>query len=178
MPYQLVSLVSRKPGLTLPEFRHHMETHMVPLMRSICGPLAPTTWIRRYIAHSATDAQRKPGPLGLPNLLIGNKEDVGWDAMSEMTFQDELHLQQYFARINEDGPAERLLEEEGKFSDIQKLKLMVVESFGEGEGVKGLVDEMGRLGWSSGSADCGDVCWKDDVGKADGGRVEKEGQKT
>lgn len=129
MPYAFVQLVSRKEGLTLAEFKDHFENKFAPLMKEICGPLFPLTWVRRYIAQEANEEQKKPGPMGLPALLIGRHEDIGWDSFSEMTFQDELHFQQYFALINEQEPAEKLLAEEKKFSDINKLKFIVMESW-------------------------------------------------
>jgi hypothetical protein len=129
MPCTLVTLISRKEGMTLAEFKEHMESRFVPLMKEVCGPLHPVTWTRRYIAHTANDEQRKEGPLGLPAFLIGHDQDIGWDSFSEMTFQDELHLQQYFALINEEEPAEKLLAEEAKFSDTQKLKFILMEAW-------------------------------------------------
>lgn len=126
--YVFVQLASRKEGLTLTQFKRHHEDVWVPLVKEVCGHLFPLTWTRRYLAESEHEAQRKPGAAGLPALLIGNKEDVGWDCLSEMTFSDELHFQQFFARINEIETGQRLLEEERKFSDSSKLKFIVMEA--------------------------------------------------
>jgi hypothetical protein len=73
--------------------------------------------------------QKKPGSLGLPALLVGLREEIGWDCLSEMTFHDELHFNQYFALINEETPAERLMHEERLFSDITKLKFIIMEAW-------------------------------------------------
>ncbi|KAF2019248.1 hypothetical protein BU24DRAFT_115377 [Aaosphaeria arxii CBS 175.79] len=123
-----VQLVSRKEGLTLQEFKRHQEEIFVPLVKRVCGDLFPVSWTRRYLAESEHEAQRKPGALGLPRLLVGRKEDVGWDCLGEMRFSDELHFQQFFALVNEKGPAEALLDEESRFSDVTKLKFIVMES--------------------------------------------------
>lgn len=129
MPYAFVQLISRKEGTTLPVFKDHMENKFAPLMKRLTGPLFPLTWVRRYIAWEGTDEQRKEGHLGLPALLIGRHEEIGWDCISEMTFQDELHFQQYFALVNEEGPAEQLLAAEREFSDINKLKFIIMEAW-------------------------------------------------
>jgi hypothetical protein len=133
MPCVLVIFVTRKEGISFPEFKRIMEEEMVPIYNDITGELRPIKWIRRYIAHSEGEEHRKEGPLGLPALLVGQQQDIGWDCFCEMFFKDELHLQQYFAMINEEGPAERLLEAESRCSDIHKMKMILMESFSEGE---------------------------------------------
>lgn len=129
----LVYFVVKKPHLTHTQFKTIMETEMVPLFNSVTGPLKPIKWTRRYIAHAEGESQKKDGPLGLPALLVGHKEDIGWDCFCEMFFKDELHLQQYFAFVNEEEPARKLLEAEGKCSQIEKMRMVIMESFSEGE---------------------------------------------
>ena len=43
-----------------------------------------------------------------------------------MTFRDELHLQQFFAKVNEPEAAARIQEDEARFSDSAKLKFIVL----------------------------------------------------
>lgn len=129
MPYAFIQLVSRKEGMSVTDFKDRFENVFAPLMKEICGPVFPLKWVRRYIAHSDIDDLNKPGPLGLPSLLVGRREEIGWDCLGEMTFQDELHFQQYFARVNEEGPAERLLAAEKTFSDINKLKFLIMDAY-------------------------------------------------
>jgi hypothetical protein len=129
----LVYFVTKREDLTVPEFKRIMEEEMVPIFNQVTGELRPLKWTRRYIAHSDTDQQRKAGPLGLPALLVGHREDIGWDCFCEMFFKDELHLQQYFAYCNEEEPAEKLLAAESRCSQINKMKMMLMESYSEEE---------------------------------------------
>jgi hypothetical protein len=50
------------------------------------------------------------------------------DALVESTFEDELHLQQFMAFINESEAAEELMECETSFSDSSKLRIIVMEN--------------------------------------------------
>lgn len=129
----LVYFVTKKEELSHSEFKRIFEEEMVPLFNEITGDLRPIKWTRRYIAHSEGEEQKKAGPLGLPALLVGQKEDIGWDCFAEMFFKDELHLQQYFAYCNEEEPAAKLLAAEGRCSQIHKMKMVIMESFSEEE---------------------------------------------
>lgn len=46
----------------------------------------------------------------------------------EATFEDDLHLQQFMAFINESEAAEELMECETSFSDSSKLRIIVMEN--------------------------------------------------
>lgn len=125
----LILLFSKKEGLSFSEFKRRIEEDWVPTLEKVTGPLFPLTYVRRYIARKDNDAIRnQDGPLGLPSLMIGREEDLLFDCLIEATYEDNLHMMQFFSLINEEGPANKLLECEETFSDINKLKIIIMEN--------------------------------------------------
>lgn len=53
MPYIVILLIHRKPGLTAAEFRHHYEKTHVPLIKSLSGSLILLSHTRRYAQPSS-----------------------------------------------------------------------------------------------------------------------------
>ncbi|KAL1606425.1 hypothetical protein SLS60_003829 [Paraconiothyrium brasiliense] len=129
MVQALICLFSKRDDLTFNEFKDAMENRFVPLLEKLTGPLFPLTYSRRYIAADGNARERhRAGPLGLPSLIVGEAESITWDALVESTFEDELHLQQFMAFINESEAAEELMECESSFSDSGKLRIIVMEN--------------------------------------------------
>ena len=129
MVYAMIVLFSKNESVTFAQFKSILETKWVPLLEEVSGPLFPLTYVRRYVADEGNEQQRRrEGPLGLPALMIGREEQVPWDCLVEATFEDDLHLQQFFALMNEKEPAEKLLECEKTFSDIHKLRVIAMEN--------------------------------------------------
>ncbi|PVH93739.1 hypothetical protein DM02DRAFT_619094 [Periconia macrospinosa] len=125
----LILLFSKKEGLSFAEFKRKIEEEWVPTLEKVTGPLFPLTYVRRYIARKDNDAVRdQDGPLGLPSLMIGREEDLLFDCLIEATYEDNLHMMQFFSLINEEEPANKLLECEATFSDINKLKIIIMEN--------------------------------------------------
>lgn len=136
-PFILATVATRKEGLTREQFRNHNETIYAPLLQKLAGKTHPLTWTRRYHVDD------KEGPLGVPRLLIGTDDGMDWDCFGEMvclsayghfnpmlmsydqTFADELHVQQFITFMHSEL-AEPVLEEEGKFADPEKTKLLVM----------------------------------------------------
>lgn len=129
MVYALVALFSRRDDLTHDEFKRLFEGNFIPLLERVSGPLFPVTYSRRYIAHHSNDEQRKKkGALGLDTLVIGKEEDVPWDCIADMTFEDDLHMNQFLNFINEQGPGEQIMACEATFSDTNKLRIIMMEN--------------------------------------------------
>ena len=129
MVYALVALFSRREDLTHDEFKRIFEGNFIPLLERVSGPLFPLTYSRRYIAHHSNDEQRKKkGALGLDTLVIGKEEDVPWDCIADMTFEDDLHMNQFLNFINEEGPGEQIMSCEATFSDTNKLRIIMMEN--------------------------------------------------
>lgn len=129
MVYALVALFSRREDLTHDEFKCLFEGTFIPLLERVSGPLFPLTYSRRYIAHHSNDEQRKKkGALGLDAIVIGKEEDVPWDCIADMTFEDDLHMNQFLNFINEEGPGDQIMACEATFSDTSKLRIIMMEN--------------------------------------------------
>jgi hypothetical protein len=63
-----------------------------------------------------------------PVLLVGEPKDLDWDAMSEMIFRDELHVQQCLAIMNEAG-GERIKDDEDMFAIAEKTRAVIVSEY-------------------------------------------------
>ncbi|KAF1962311.1 hypothetical protein CC80DRAFT_158852 [Byssothecium circinans] len=125
----IIILFCRKPDVSFRDFKNILENDWMPCLEKVCGPLFPLTYVRRYIAHKDNDRVREQdGPVGLPSLMIGREEDLLFDCLVEATFEDNLHMLQWFNLINEEEPAQKLLECESTFSDINKLKVIIMEN--------------------------------------------------
>lgn len=135
-PFVLVTLATRKEGVTLEQFRHHNETVYAPLVKKVLGKVHPLAWMRRY------HVEEGEGPKGVPRFIIGADDGLTWDCWGEMvcalvqqdeqdadhlpqTFADELHCQQFLTFLHSEE-AEPVLEEEGKFADPEKTRLFVM----------------------------------------------------
>lgn len=117
-PYVLATYASRKPGFTREQFRIYNEQIYGPLVKKTFGNAYPLTWIRQY---HVDDAEL---PTGISRILVG-ADDQEWDCYGVMTFADELHLQQFMAFMHSDEAAP-VLEEELKFADPAKTKLIIM----------------------------------------------------
>lgn len=125
----IIVLFCRKKDIPFVEFKRRLENDWMPCLEKVCGPVFPLTYVRRYIAHKDNDTVRaQDGPVGLPSLMIGREEDLLFDCLVEATFEDNLHMLQWFNLINEEEPAAKLLECECTFSDINKLKVIIMEN--------------------------------------------------
>ena len=72
-PFILATVATRKEGITREQFRYHNETHYAPLLREVAGAAHPLTWTRRYHVEDGE------GPAGVPRVLIGSDDALGWD---------------------------------------------------------------------------------------------------
>jgi hypothetical protein len=119
-PFILTTVASRKENITRAEFQRHNEEIYAPLLKKVAGKLHPLVWTRRY------HVDESECPIGIPRVLIGGDDGLDWDCLGEMTFEDELHLQQFIAFMHSDA-AVPMLEEEDKFADPGKTKLIVMK---------------------------------------------------
>lgn len=86
-----------------------MESTHVPLVAEVMGAHYPITFTRRYVERvgsgagdrlGAPAASRKNAEPTAPVLLVGSPSEHNWDMQGELTFRDELHLQQCFTLLN------------------------------------------------------------------------------
>ncbi|KAJ4357027.1 hypothetical protein N0V95_002833 [Ascochyta clinopodiicola] len=125
---------TRRPDFTPGEFREHMETKYLPIVKDVMGLHMPITTTLRYVERcssgfgdrmGATLASKYKNTPDAPVLLVGYPKDLGWDAMVEMSFEDDLHLMQGYAATNSaEGQRIRDAEEEFTVPDAMKVVLM------------------------------------------------------
>jgi hypothetical protein len=122
-PFILTTIAVRREDVTPAEFQRHNEEFYVPLMQKLAGKVHPLKWVRRYHVDDSEI------PLGMPRVMLGGEEClnwVDWTCFGEMTFEDELHCQQFLAFIQSDD-AVPLVEEEEKFVDAEKTKVILMK---------------------------------------------------
>jgi hypothetical protein len=127
MPYTILLVAYRKPGVSPAEFESHYESSHVPILQSIAGSVFPNSHTRRYIhrvqgiADGGADNTDHPA-----TVLIGEQADFEYDAIAELVFDDEAAFHAFSARISESEAAERIARDEDLFLDRAKVKVVVV----------------------------------------------------
>lgn len=134
MPLSVMVFYTRRPDVTPDQFRERMENVHVPIIRDVMGEHYPTCYTLRYVVRvdsgagdrlGANTASKKRAPPDAPVVLVGSPSDLGWDAMGEMVFRDELHVQQGLGTINSpDG--QRVKEDEEVFTLTDKLRVVLM----------------------------------------------------
>lgn len=72
--YKVLLFMKRRPGMTREEFREYYEQHHVPLALKYASGLKQ--YVRRYLEPK-------------PRLETGDGEDLGYDVITELWFDDE-----------------------------------------------------------------------------------------
>lgn len=117
-PYTVLIFAYRKPGISPAEFKSHYESSHVPLVESIAGSLFPKSHTRHYI-------QRADGADHPATVLVGSQADFGYDAIAELIFDNEAAFQAFFARVTEPKAAEKIAQDEDKFLDRARMKVVI-----------------------------------------------------
>ncbi|KAF1835917.1 hypothetical protein BDW02DRAFT_567529 [Decorospora gaudefroyi] len=134
MTFSVLVFYTRRPDVTPERFQTYMEETHVPLFKKVLGPHYPLSYNMRYVVRvssgagdrlgATTSAKGRADP-DAPVVLVGSTKDVEWDALGEMVFRDELHVQQAFAMMN--SPAgEQVQDDEGEFTVPDKLRLLLM----------------------------------------------------
>lgn len=106
----------------------------MPLIKDVMEPHFPLTYTLRYVVRvdsGAGDrlglptASKKRASPDAPVVLVGSPSDLEWDAMGEMVFRDELHVQQGLATINNPN-GQRVKEDEEVFTIPDKLRVVLM----------------------------------------------------
>lgn len=134
MSLTILMFYTRRSDFTPAEFREHMESKYIPVVNEVMSPHVPKTTTLRYVERcgsgagdrlGATLAAKHRNDPNAPVLLVGYPKDLGWDAMVEMSFEDDLHLMQGYAATNlAGGQRLRDVEEEFTVPDAMKVVLM------------------------------------------------------
>ncbi|KAF2473499.1 uncharacterized protein BDR25DRAFT_387791 [Lindgomyces ingoldianus] len=135
MPFTLVLLVARKPGLSLSAFKHHWEAKHLPLLKSLVGLDFPLSHTRHYL-------DRDPELAMTPaNILFGTQEDFNFDAIAVFTFIDRAHWERFWEKVSRKEAKQLLTEDDEKFQDKEKLKAVFIGD------TKATGRDGGAVGW-------------------------------
>ncbi|KAF1927001.1 uncharacterized protein M421DRAFT_6558 [Didymella exigua CBS 183.55] len=126
---------TRRPDFTPAQFREYMESKYIPIIKEVFGPLAPVLTTVRYVERcgsgfgdrlGATLASKHRNDENAPVVLVGYPKDLGWDAMVEMSFKDDLHLMQCYAASNS-AEAQRMKDAEEEFTIPEVMKVVLMD---------------------------------------------------
>jgi hypothetical protein len=108
MPYNILIFVTRKSGISHVEFKKHYETTYMPLLQFYGGEHFPNSHKRHYLQFNENDE---------PTVVQGNKAAFDFDAIAEVSFLAVLKVEEASKTLRMD---------EEKFSDREKMKIVVV----------------------------------------------------
>ncbi|KAL4877840.1 EthD domain-containing protein [Aspergillus karnatakaensis] len=131
MPIKALILSSRKPGLSLEEFRTHYEEH-VQLIKSLAGDTFPLSHRRTYLARTTVNTPTGDGPgrnALIPAIVVrGEQSDFDFDATAELTFADQDAADKFMERMGQRENAQKLLEDEEKFLNRERVAIVMIRS--------------------------------------------------
>jgi uncharacterized protein (TIGR02118 family) len=98
--WKILLLMKRKPGLSMAEFRDYYENHHVPRCRPYMSGIV--RYFRRYLEPQ-------------PHAESGTCEELPYDVISEMWFDDEETFKGTLAYITTTVMPDAVVEDEAKF---------------------------------------------------------------
>jgi hypothetical protein len=122
-------LVYRKPSINPEEFREHYEMIHVPLVRKIAGSLFPLTHTRKYISREAKVVEGNPEYIA--HVMAGEQADVGYDAVVEMTFQDQAAFYEFGGFLAQPAVAKQIQDDCEEFMDMSKAPAVILSDVAE-----------------------------------------------
>ncbi len=134
MPISVLCVYLRRPEVTPEHFQSYMEKSHVPLIKEVFEVHPPQSFKLRYVVRVKTGAGDRMGAVtssraradpDAPVVLIGSPQDVDWDAIGEMVFRDELHLQQCLSVMNGPG-GQRIKEDEETIAITEKTRVILL----------------------------------------------------
>jgi hypothetical protein len=129
MLYTVFLFITRKPTITSEQFKSHWEEQHIPLLKSLVGPLFPLHYKRLYFARTQRKGFGGPANPDRPNFLLrGSPDNFDFDAVAELTWEDEKTFQEFYKAIYESETSVRLAVDEDQFMDSGGWKSVVVGS--------------------------------------------------
>lgn len=132
MSYRILFFAFRKPSTTPAHFRTHYEQNHMTKIKEMTGRHFPISHVRRYI-HRTSTASAEPikgateRNLNTPaTVLSGTQADFDYDAVVEMTFEDEEAFKAFYGILKQPENAKWIAEDEETFLDRQKQPPVVV----------------------------------------------------
>lgn len=107
----------RKPGVSHEEFKARYERHM-KMIAEISGDAMPLRHTRYYLQHG--------GPEDKPRLLAGNTDEMFYDAIVHMSFEDDVAFHRFYDALMTDEANATIEADEAGFWDRGRMKVVVV----------------------------------------------------
>lgn len=127
MTYTILLFITRNPSLTSAEFRDHYEHKHIPLAHSLVGAYWPKAFRRQYFARISRKGFGGPANRDRPLLMLrGEVHDLDCDCIAEMNFPSEKVFRKFYNAIYKKENAAILAEDEKKFLEPNKTRVVVV----------------------------------------------------
>lgn len=135
MGLTILMFYTRRLDFTPAEFREHMEIKYLPIVTEVMGSCIPETTTLRYVERCGSGFGDRLGATlaskyrNDPNelvLLVGYPKDLGWDAMMEMSFEDDLPLMQGYAATNS-AEGQRIRDAEEEFTVPEAMEVVLMD---------------------------------------------------
>lgn len=115
MVYSTMIFAGRKDGVTHDYFKSRYERHML-MIKEICGDAMPLRHTRWYPKHEGDK----------PALVVGKPEEMYYDVIVTMEFEDEAAYGRFVAALMEEEANAKVLADEAGFWDRNRMNLVVV----------------------------------------------------
>jgi len=116
---KMIILIKKKPGMSREDFIYHYEASHAVIGKRLLGHLW-TKYVRNY-------------PLSLMQYQPeDNSIDDSYDAVTEIWFKDQAAVDEMAQIINDPDNNRLILEDEEKFQDRLKTRLLMVEEVDNG----------------------------------------------
>ncbi|KAL9111038.1 MAG: hypothetical protein Q9227_004471 [Pyrenula ochraceoflavens] len=124
MPYTIISFETRKPELSPAEFEDYYDKTHVPVIQEAVGSFFPKSHARYYLKRQSDDPKSVNGTL--PLVFIGSVEDVDYDAIVIMTFENEQYFLDFQTKYAQPEIAAKIGASADKFILQSKLRVVGV----------------------------------------------------
>lgn len=122
MPFKILLKATRLPETSPSTFKSRLEAH-IELVKRLTGPDFPLSHRRSYIDRPTTPSSEGTYPT---TVLLGQQSDFSFDAIAELTFEDEAAFERFQAKVGEPEIARAIQEDEQGWSDRGKLGIVVL----------------------------------------------------
>jgi hypothetical protein len=124
---KVIIFLTRRSCLTPEEFQDYYEHKHIPLAYSLISDVWPTTFHRRYFARISRKGFGGPANPDRPMLTLrGELNEMDCDCIAEMNFPCEKAFRKFYKKIYEKEIAAILAEDENKFLEQGKVRIIVV----------------------------------------------------